>query len=163
LDYNLPDPHGDNTAASDSLDHSWRNGLDLNEVSIISDFLGETPTLKKHQLRGDGITNPLFDMDGIDMHKDTPTEILHTVLLGVVKYYWGQTVWLLEKGKDFALFQTRLNSILADGLNIPKIQADYMCQYKGVSSASISRPSRRSWLLLSKAWFRTRLPRLSRH
>ncbi|KAJ7460180.1 hypothetical protein FB451DRAFT_1045417, partial [Mycena latifolia] len=68
---------------------------------------------------------------GIDMHKDTPTEILHTILLGVVKYYWGQTVWLLEKGKDFALFQTRLNSILADGLNIPKIQADYMCQYKG--------------------------------
>jgi hypothetical protein len=65
------------------------------------------------------------------MHKDTPTEILHTILLGVVKYYWGQTVWLLEKGKDFSLFQTRLNSVLADGLNIPKIQADYMCQYKG--------------------------------
>ncbi|KAJ7622706.1 hypothetical protein B0H17DRAFT_1151594 [Mycena rosella] len=93
-----------------------------------------TAELKKHQRNGEGITNPLFDMDGnigIDMHKDTPTEILHTILLGVVKYYWGQTVWLLEKGKDFSLFQTRLNSILADGLNIPKIQADYMCQYKG--------------------------------
>ncbi|KAJ6578993.1 hypothetical protein B0H10DRAFT_2443555 [Mycena sp. CBHHK59/15] len=90
-----------------------------------------TEELKKHQRQGEGITNPLFDMDGIDMHKDTPTEILHTILLGVVKYYWGQTVWLLEKGKDFPLFQTRLNSILADGLNIPKIQADYMCQYKG--------------------------------
>ncbi|KAJ7755637.1 hypothetical protein DFH07DRAFT_743068, partial [Mycena maculata] len=62
---------------------------------------------------------------------DTPAKILHTILLGVVKYYWGQTIWLLEKGKDFALFQTLLNSILADGLNIPKIQADYMCQYKG--------------------------------
>ncbi|KAJ6625266.1 hypothetical protein B0H10DRAFT_2161888 [Mycena sp. CBHHK59/15] len=90
-----------------------------------------TEELKKHQQQGEGITNPLFDMDGIDMHKDTPTEILHTILLGVVKYYWGQTVWLLEKSKDFVLFQTRLNSILADGLNIPKIQADYMCQYKG--------------------------------
>ncbi|KAF8170969.1 hypothetical protein K438DRAFT_1982253 [Mycena galopus ATCC 62051] len=90
-----------------------------------------TEELKKHQQQGDGITNPLFDMDGIDMHKDTPTEILHTILLGVVKYYWGQTVWLLEKSKDFTLFQTRLNSILSDGLNVPKIQADYMCQYKG--------------------------------
>ncbi|KAJ7262385.1 hypothetical protein C8J57DRAFT_1719333 [Mycena rebaudengoi] len=90
-----------------------------------------TEELKKHQQRGEGITNPLFDMDGIDMHKDTPTEILHTILLGVVKYYWGQTIWLLEKGKDFPLFQTRLNSILEDGLNVPKIQADYMCQYKG--------------------------------
>lgn len=65
------------------------------------------------------------------MHKDTPTEILHTILLGVVKYYWGQTIWLLEKGQDFALFQTRLNSILSDGLNVPKIQGDYMCQYRG--------------------------------
>ncbi|KAJ6501774.1 hypothetical protein DFH09DRAFT_1051553 [Mycena vulgaris] len=90
-----------------------------------------TEELKKHQQKGEGITNPLFDMDGVNMHKDTPTEILHTILLGVVKYYWGQTIWLLEKGKDFALFQTRLNSILEDGLNVPKIQADYMCQYKG--------------------------------
>ncbi|KAJ7674195.1 hypothetical protein B0H17DRAFT_946753 [Mycena rosella] len=68
---------------------------------------------------------------GIDMHKDTPTEILHTILLGVVKYYWGQTIWVLEKGQDFALFQARLNSLLSDGLNVPKIQADYICQYKG--------------------------------
>ncbi|KAJ6622345.1 hypothetical protein B0H10DRAFT_2342221 [Mycena sp. CBHHK59/15] len=90
-----------------------------------------TEELKKHQQKGEGITNPLFDMDGVDMHKDTPTEILHTILLGVVKYYWGQTIWLLEKGQDFALFQTHLNSIVSDGLNVPKIQADYMCQYRG--------------------------------
>ncbi|KAJ7670498.1 hypothetical protein B0H14DRAFT_3102396 [Mycena olivaceomarginata] len=90
-----------------------------------------TEELKKHQQVGAGITNPLFDMDGIDMHKDTPTEILHTILLGVVKYYWGQTIWILEKGQDFPLFQARLNSLVSDGLNVPKIQADYMCQYKG--------------------------------
>ncbi|KAJ7752240.1 hypothetical protein DFH07DRAFT_718577, partial [Mycena maculata] len=29
------------------------------------------------------------------------------------------------------LFQARLNSLLSDGLNVPKVQADYMCQYKG--------------------------------
>ncbi|KAJ7104555.1 hypothetical protein C8R43DRAFT_1092206 [Mycena crocata] len=75
--------------------------------------------------------NPNGSSYSVDMHKDTPTEILHTILLGVVKYYWGQTVWLLEKSKDFALFQTRLNSLVEDGLNVPKIQADYMCQYKG--------------------------------
>lgn len=65
------------------------------------------------------------------MHKDTPTEILHTILLGTVKYYWAQTMWLLEKGKQITTFQARLNSIVADGLNVPTIQADYMCQYKG--------------------------------
>lgn len=68
---------------------------------------------------------------GVDIHQDTPTEILHTILLGIVKYFWGQTVWLLDKGKHFSLFQARLNSIVADGLNVPKIPADYMCHYRG--------------------------------
>lgn len=51
--------------------------------------------------------------------------------MGVVKYYWGQTVWLLDKGKDFATFQAPLNLIVAEGLNVPKIPTDYMCQYCG--------------------------------
>jgi hypothetical protein len=68
---------------------------------------------------------------GVDIHLDTPTEILHTILLGVVKYFWGQTVFLLEKSKKFDVFQSRLNSVVQDGLNIPKIPADYMCHYKG--------------------------------
>lgn len=72
-----------------------------------------------------------FLTKGLDIHKDTPTEILHTVLLGVVKYFWGQTMWLLDKTKQVPLFQSRLNSIIEDGLNIPKISGDYMCQYRG--------------------------------
>lgn len=68
---------------------------------------------------------------GVNIHKDTPTEILHTILLGVVKYYWAQTVHILEKNKNFPTFQARLNSISANGLNVPPIQADYMCQYRG--------------------------------
>jgi hypothetical protein len=67
----------------------------------------------------------------VDIHQDTPTEILHTVLLGVVKYFWSQTVWILEKSKKFGLFQTRLHSVITGGLNIPKIPADYMCHYRG--------------------------------
>ena len=62
---------------------------------------------------------------------DTPTEILHTVLLGVVKYFWAQTVHLLEKAKLLDLFQSRLNSIERDALNAPNLNAEYMCHYKG--------------------------------
>jgi len=68
---------------------------------------------------------------GVDIHKDTPTEILHTILLGIVKYYWAQTVWHLEKEKKMALFQIRLGSVATAGLNIPSIQAEYICHYKG--------------------------------
>ena len=63
---------------------------------------------------------------GVDIHTDTPTEILHTILLGVVKYFWGQTVWLLEKLHLMDTFQVHLGSIDLDGLN-----TEYICKYKG--------------------------------
>ncbi|KAG7089272.1 hypothetical protein E1B28_010971 [Marasmius oreades] len=84
----------------------------------------------KHVVAEYGI-NPLIGMPGVNMHQDTPTEILHTILLGVVKYFWGQTSHILEKTKDFSTFQTRLASIDTSGLNIPKISAEYICTYKG--------------------------------
>ncbi|EGO04564.1 hypothetical protein SERLA73DRAFT_68250 [Serpula lacrymans var. lacrymans S7.3] len=71
-------------------------------------------------LRGstlDNHINPLLGMPAVDIHQDTPTEILHTVVLGVVKYFWGQTVWLLDKSYLLTTFQTRLESISKDGLN----------------------------------------------
>lgn len=69
---------------------------------------------------------------GLEIHKDTPTEILHTILLGVIKYFWGQTMFLLDKKAPlFELFRTRLNSLEEAGLEVPKIPADYMCKHKG--------------------------------
>ncbi|KAJ3002667.1 hypothetical protein NUW54_g5724 [Trametes sanguinea] len=80
--------------------------------------------------------NPLLGMadvspSGLNVHLDTPTEVLHTVLLGVVKYFWSQTASHLEKGKAFELFHTRLQSLSAEGLNAAGLNADYICQYKG--------------------------------
>ncbi|KAG2752138.1 hypothetical protein P692DRAFT_201687974, partial [Suillus brevipes Sb2] len=75
--------------------------------------------------------NPLLGMNGINMHLDTPTEILHTILLGVVKYFWGQSIFLLEKAKFLHIFQSRLESVDKDGLNAPSLNADQICHYKG--------------------------------
>ncbi|KAG0693274.1 hypothetical protein DFH29DRAFT_985530 [Suillus ampliporus] len=87
----------------------------------------------EEQLQGatlEDTINPLLGMNRISMHLDTPTEILHTILLGIVKYFWGQTVFLLEKAKLLHIFQSRLESD-KDGLNAPSLNADYICHYKG--------------------------------
>jgi hypothetical protein len=68
---------------------------------------------------------------GVDIHRDTPTEILHTVLLGIVKYFWAQSVHVMGQNKSMGKFEARLTAIDQNGLNIPKINAQYMCQYKG--------------------------------
>lgn len=62
---------------------------------------------------------------------DTPTEILHTILLGIVKYFWGQTIHIIIAEKKMDIFQARLQSISSDGLSIPQIMASYICQYRG--------------------------------
>ena len=40
-------------------------------------------------------------------------------------------VFLLDKSKFLDIFQTWLHSINSDGLNIPAINAEYICRYKG--------------------------------
>ncbi|KAJ7221325.1 hypothetical protein GGX14DRAFT_353565 [Mycena pura] len=73
--------------------------------------------------------NPLLDIDGLDPNRDTPVEILHTILLGIVKYVWHMlhTSWSTQE-QD--LFVIPLQSTDLDGLTSPPIRAAYMIQYK---------------------------------
>ncbi|KAI0685433.1 hypothetical protein BC835DRAFT_1408832 [Cytidiella melzeri] len=75
--------------------------------------------------------NPLLGLARVNIHKDTPTEILHTVLLGVVKYFWGQTVHIIEKAKSLALLEAQMESLAVHGLNLPVFVPAYICHYCG--------------------------------
>ncbi|EJD46280.1 hypothetical protein AURDEDRAFT_63293, partial [Auricularia subglabra TFB-10046 SS5] len=67
---------------------------------------------------------------GLDPHKHTPVEILHTVLLGLSKYIW-HALYSSWKPEQEQLFATRLQSTDTSGLSIPPIRAQYMAQYHG--------------------------------
>ncbi|KAJ7812979.1 hypothetical protein B0H14DRAFT_3112205 [Mycena olivaceomarginata] len=72
----------------------------------------------------DRIYSPFLTMKGFDPTKDTPIELLHTILLRVVKYIWhvSHISWSPEQKAD---------STNTDGLSIHAIQANYIMQYAG--------------------------------
>lgn len=71
----------------------------------------------------------LISLADLDPSQDTPVEILHTILLGIVKYLWHNihTSWSVA---DRDLFVIRLQSTDIDGLSVPPIRAAYMMQYR---------------------------------
>ncbi|KAG8701329.1 hypothetical protein FRC08_004137 [Ceratobasidium sp. 394] len=75
--------------------------------------------------------NPLLKMEGLDIHIDTPTEILHTLLLGITKYLWVEAVHVMDKNKRFDLFCTRLRSVSMAGLNTDRPIPNYICTNRG--------------------------------
>ncbi|KAJ7749770.1 hypothetical protein B0H14DRAFT_2405896, partial [Mycena olivaceomarginata] len=66
---------------------------------------------------------------GLDLHKDSPCEILHSILLGDDKYIWYETntPWDKSKGEKFAV---RLQSLSTNGLNLPSVHGRYIVKYK---------------------------------
>ncbi|KAI6008551.1 hypothetical protein EDC04DRAFT_2581993 [Pisolithus marmoratus] len=111
--------------------HKWEAGAPAVPESQVREALEkEFASLLQGADLEDAI-NPLLGMKGVNIHLDMPTEVLHTILLGVVKYFWAQMVFLLEKAKLLTTFQSCLDSIDRDGLNAPSLNAEYICCYKG--------------------------------
>ncbi|KAG1792533.1 uncharacterized protein BJ212DRAFT_1451122 [Suillus subaureus] len=111
---------GDNSMQAKECSHA---GLNCNYFCRTCDVSGT----KEYKASEEGY-NSIFK---INMHLDMPTKTLHIILLGVVKYFWGQSVFLLEKEKLLHIFQSCLKSVNKDRLNIPSLNADYICHYKG--------------------------------
>ncbi|KAH9823044.1 hypothetical protein DFH28DRAFT_1118401 [Melampsora americana] len=51
---------------------------------------------------GHRMFNPMLRLDGFNGHLDMPVEILHVVLLGVVKYLYRDTMKAIKPGKSGA-------------------------------------------------------------
>ncbi|KAF8505214.1 hypothetical protein JB92DRAFT_3084144 [Gautieria morchelliformis] len=71
--------------------------------------------------------SPILTIQGLDPHRDTPVEILHTVLLGSVKYIW-HSLHANINDMQREQFITRLQCTDIRGLSVPPICASYMSQ-----------------------------------
>ena len=67
---------------------------------------------------------------GFDPTQDSAIEILHTILLGVVKYVWhlSHTKWNEAQKWTYTVW---LQAVNTDGLTIPLVHASYIMQYAG--------------------------------
>ncbi|KAI8456176.1 hypothetical protein BY996DRAFT_6430855 [Phakopsora pachyrhizi] len=83
---------------------------------------------KLHEERTQKLFNPFFELKGFDGHKDTPVEVLHVVLLGILKYLYHDLIGGLSANKKEELI-ARLQSFDTNNLNIQPIKAKYLIQH----------------------------------
>ncbi|CAH7687121.1 hypothetical protein PPACK8108_LOCUS21861 [Phakopsora pachyrhizi] len=83
---------------------------------------------KLHEERTQQLFNPFFELKGFDGHKDAPVEVLHVVLLGILKYLYRDLIGGLSANKKEELI-ARLQSFDTNNLNIQPIKAKYLIQH----------------------------------
>ncbi|KAI5825258.1 hypothetical protein K523DRAFT_251457 [Schizophyllum commune Tattone D] len=76
------------------------------------------------------LINPLFKLDELDAHADTPVEVLHVILLGIVKYFWRDVISRL-KAPEKEILKSRLSSFDTSALNIPPLSGETLVSYAG--------------------------------
>ncbi|KAJ7460434.1 hypothetical protein B0H11DRAFT_2316022 [Mycena galericulata] len=101
-----------------------RQNPDASEAAIKSELIQWTRDNEEK------LYSPFLMLKGFDPAADTPVELLHTILLGAVKYIWhiSHTAWSAEKKKTYSM---RLQATATEGLSIHAIRANYIMQYAG--------------------------------
>ncbi|KAJ7697762.1 hypothetical protein B0H16DRAFT_1668990 [Mycena metata] len=118
------------TGVKDVYTQFWIDGL----ISRFKEMRKDPPNRSPDEIRDElvqwTVETVTASTVGFDPTKDTPVEILHTILLGIVKYIWHipHTAWSAEQKRKYALC---LQSTNIDGLPIHPIRSAYILQYAG--------------------------------
>ncbi|KAG9079135.1 hypothetical protein FS749_008794 [Ceratobasidium sp. UAMH 11750] len=88
-----------------------------------ADFLQK---LRQHM--PERLFNPALFIPDLDANQDTPVEILHVILLGIVKYFWRDAVaHQTTEGKE--ILKARIDSLDVTGLGLDPLRGTALVQY----------------------------------
>lgn len=104
----------------------WLKSQPGDKINPLLSISGMTPYECHYLLVFQPLTIPHL---GLDPTQDTPVEILHTILLGIVKYVW-HIINIHWSDDDRTKFAIRLQSTDLDGLTVPPLRAGYIIQYR---------------------------------
>ncbi|TYJ53317.1 hypothetical protein B9479_006032, partial [Cryptococcus floricola] len=88
--------------------------------TLVREWFAEQPGMKE---------NPLLDLEGLDPAQDSAVEILHTFLLGIVKYMWHLVYksWTpSQTATNSPIFIARLDAVDLDGTGDFSVAGQYM-------------------------------------
>jgi hypothetical protein len=125
------------TGVKDGITSHWIQILINKARKMRAEQPGRSPDAIAQELKtwldaqpGDKM-NPLLFASGLDPARDTPVEILHTFLLGIVKYAWYMIHSPWKDGNPHAVtLIIRMASIDTDGLDVAELNAAYIWQYR---------------------------------
>ncbi|KAI0692911.1 hypothetical protein BC835DRAFT_1520799 [Cytidiella melzeri] len=112
---------------SDNIERELVKWLTEQPAHRYSKLAGDSPL--RTQIRPGDHYNKLLVLEGLDVHRDTIVELLHTYLLGLDKYVWhaSHLVW---NDVQRQLMAIRLQSSSVDRLSIFPVQGDYLVKYR---------------------------------
>ena len=67
---------------------------------------------------------------GLDVHRDSPVEVLHVILLGFVKYFWRDAMKRLAAEQKI-LVTIRISSFDTEGLGLSPLSGKTLVQFAG--------------------------------
>ncbi|KAI5824138.1 hypothetical protein K523DRAFT_343548 [Schizophyllum commune Tattone D] len=75
--------------------------------------------------------NPLCRLKELDGHADTPVEILHVILLGIVKYFWRDIIVHRLSNAKKDILKARLETFDVRGLGLSPLSGDALVDHAG--------------------------------
>ncbi|KAF7315983.1 hypothetical protein MIND_00115300 [Mycena indigotica] len=123
-----------NTGVKDAYTQQWITGLEARFAQLsVADPERPAANIKAELMKwvdenDEKIYSAFLRTTAFDPTRDTPIELLHTILLGAVKYVWhiSHTGW---SDKEKTTYSQRLQATETSGLSIHAIRAKYIMQY----------------------------------